>query len=156
MRPHSGRPCIPDVTLCQLWPPSCVTWTNPSSVPTQMVLGSTGEMEMERIASKVSAPLRSRNTGPPLETCLLLSLCVRSGLTGVQFAPPSVERNRTLPPRYTSFGSVGETAMGEVQLKRYLRSEGFFIDTPSRYGRMKLERPFSRLTRWIKPFCESA
>src|SRR5215467_7262872 len=143
------------VTLLQFCPPSRVTCTTPSSVPTQIVFGSTGEIEMESIAPNVSAPLRSRKMGPPLLCCLLLSLRVRSGLIGVQLLPPSLERNNTFPPRYTSFTSVIETAMGEVQLKRYLRSAGFIDCTPCRYGRMKFDIPFSLLTRWIEPFCES-
>src|SRR6516225_7953842 len=122
MRPHCGRPLMAPVTLLQWSPPSRVTCTTPSSVPTQMVLGSTGESDMERIAPTVSAPLKSRKIGPPLLCCLLLSLRVRSGEIGVQCWPPSVERNSTFPPRYTSLGSVAETAIGDVQLKRYLRS----------------------------------
>src|SRR5947209_1744199 len=97
MRPHSGKPDMLAVTFVQDLPPSRVTCTTPSSVPTQMVLGSTGESDMERIAPTVSAPLRSSKIGPPLETCLVLSWRVRSGLIGVQCAPASVERNNTLP-----------------------------------------------------------
>src|ERR1700757_3056208 len=102
-----------------------------------MVLGSTGEIEIERIAPTVSAPLRSSQTGPPLLCCFVLSLRVRSGLMGFHFLPPSVERNNTLPPKYTSFGSVAETAIGDVQLNRYFKSEGFMDCTPCKYGRIK-------------------
>src|SRR5215831_10516453 len=130
MRPHWGRPLMAAVTFVQFLPPSRVTCTRPSSVPTQMVLGSTGESDMDRIAPTVSAPLRSSQIGPPLESCLVLSLRVKSGLTGVKWVPPSVEWNSTLPPKYTSLGSLAETAMGEVQLKRYLRSDGFMDCTP--------------------------
>src|SRR5437868_14002141 len=98
-RPHCGRFAILAVALVQFFPPSRVTWTTPSSVPTQIVLGSTGEIDIERIAPTVSAPLRSSEIGPPLLCCLAWSLRVRSGLIGVQLLPPSVERNRTLPPR---------------------------------------------------------
>ena len=48
-----------------------------------------------------------------------------------------------------------ETAIGDVQLKRYFRSEGFIDCTPCKYGRMKFDMPVSLLTRWIDPFCES-
>src|SRR5579864_2179884 len=98
-RPHCGRFAILAVALVQFCPPSRVTCARPSSVPTQIVLGSTGEIDMERIAPTVSAPLRSSQMGPPLLCCLVLSLRVRSGLIGFQFFPPSVERNNTLPPR---------------------------------------------------------
>src|SRR5581483_113626 len=98
-RLHCGRLGMLPVTLLQCSPPSCVTCTTPSSVPTQIVLGSTGEMEIERMQPKVSAPLMSHQIGPPLVCCLVLSLRVRSGLIGVQLLPPSVERKSTLPPR---------------------------------------------------------
>src|SRR5262245_13767867 len=104
MRPHCGRPVMAAVTFVQFLPPSRVTCTTPSSVPTQLVLESTGDSDMERIAPTVSAPLRSSQIGPPLESCLVLSLRVRSGLIGVKCAPPSVEWNSTLPPKYTSLG----------------------------------------------------
>src|ERR1051326_1782726 len=146
-RPHSGRLGIFLVTFVQFCPPSCVTCTTPSSVPTQIVFGSTGEIEIDRIAPNVSAPLRSRKIGRPLLCCLLLSLRVRSGLIGVQFLPPSVERNSTFPPRYTSFGFVMDTAIGDVQLKRYLSSEGFIDCTPCRYGLMKFDMPVSLCNR---------
>src|SRR6267154_2848732 len=102
------------VALLQFFPPSRVTWATPSSVPTQIVFGSTGEIDMERIAPTVSAPLRSSQIGPPLLCCLVLSLRVRSGLIGVQLLPPSVEWNSTFPPSQSSLGSVIDTAMGEV------------------------------------------
>src|SRR2546423_5241581 len=93
---------------------------------------------------------------PPLLSCLLLSLRVRSGLIGFQCAPPSVDLNSTLPPKYTSLGSVAETAMGEVQLKRYLRSAGFINCTPCKYGRTEALSPVWLSSRSIDPFCESS
>src|SRR5690349_17761657 len=98
MRPHCGRFGMLPVTLDQVAPPSLVTCTTPSSVPTQMILGSSGEMVNERMQPNVSAPLMSYSMLPPLVSCLDLSLRVRSGLMGVQCAPPSVDLKRTFPP----------------------------------------------------------
>jgi hypothetical protein len=64
-----------------------------------MALESVGAMVIESKVSKVSAPLRSSSTGPPLAICLDLSLRVRSPLIGVQDPPLSVLLNTTLPPR---------------------------------------------------------
>ncbi len=86
------------VTLVQFFPPSRVTCTRPSSVPTQTTFGSVGASEMERMVSYDSAPLMSSWIGPPLSCCLLLSLRVRSPLTAAQCSPPSVDRSRTLAP----------------------------------------------------------
>src|SRR5260370_14036719 len=116
---------MPLAALIQLFPPSRVTWKSPSSVPTQITSGSVSAIVIEMIAPYVSAPERSYSMGPPLTFCLLLSFRVRSGLIVSQCAPPSRDRNRTFPPRYTSFASVAETAIGEVQLNLYLRSDGF-------------------------------
>src|SRR5947209_16312543 len=98
-RPHWGKPLMFVAAFVQCAPPSRVTETTPSSEPTQITFGSTGEMEIERIVSKLSAPLKSNSIGPPLLSCFVLSLRVRSGLIGVQCAPPSVDLKRTLPPR---------------------------------------------------------
>ena len=74
----------------------------------------------------------SYSIGPPLVTCFALSLRVRSGLIAVQCSPPSVVLNRTLAPRYTVFASRADTAMGEVQLKRYFKLAGFISFTLER------------------------
>src|SRR5205814_9320765 len=92
--------------------------------PGHVTFGSTGEMAIERSVSYVSAPERSRLTGPPEAFCFVLSLRVRSGLAAVHRRPPSVDLKTTFPPTYTSFASVAETAIGDVQLNRYLRSAG--------------------------------
>src|SRR5215469_17368632 len=94
--------------------------------------------------------------GPPLNTCLDLSLRVRSGLIACHVAPASPERNKTLPPTKTSLPSVGEVVMGEVQLKRYFKSDCLISSTVKRYGRMRRRAPVSRSTTSITPFCESA
>src|SRR2546427_12341547 len=84
--------------------------------------------------------------GPPLVTCLALSLRVRSGLIVTQWSPPSVLLNTTFPPRYTVFASRGDTAMGDVQLKRYCRVAGLMSFTPTTIGRMGPRTAFFRLT----------
>jgi len=78
-------------SITPVLPPSRVTCARPSSVPTQIVFGSTGEIDIERIAPTVSAPLRSSQIGPPLLCCLVLSFRVRSGLMDFQLLPPSLE-----------------------------------------------------------------
>ena len=93
--------------------------------------------------------------GPPETTCLALSLRVRSGEITLQCEPPSVDLKTTLPPRYTSLGSLAETAMGLVQLKRYFNSAGLISETPARYGRMFFERCVFLSSRLMLPFCES-
>ena len=71
-----------------------------------------------RIVPYVSAPEMSYSIGPPLVTCLALSLRVRSGLIAFQCSPPSLLLKITFPPRYTVFASRGDTAIGAVQLNR--------------------------------------
>src|SRR5437870_6376545 len=120
MRPPSplGKPGMRAPPLVQVFPPSRVTWTLPSSVPTQRTLVSVGAILIVRIVLYVSAPEMSYSIGPPLVTCLLLSFFVRSGLIGVQCWPPSLVLNTTLAPSNTSSALVAETAIGDVQLKR--------------------------------------
>ena len=71
-------------------PPSRVTCTLPSSVPTQMI-------------------------GPPDDFCLLLSFVVRSGLITSHDCPWVVDLKSTLPPKYTVCPS-GPSTIGEFQL----------------------------------------
>src|SRR2546425_7711223 len=72
---------------------------------------------MERLVLPVGAREISYLTGPPLVTCFALSLRVRSGLIAVQLSPPSLVLNTTFPPKYTTLASLGETAIGDVQLR---------------------------------------
>src|SRR5438094_8271666 len=97
----------------------------------------------------------SYSIGPPLVTCLAFSLRVKSGLIAAQCSPPSVVLNTTFPPRYETIASVGDTAMGDVQLKRCFNSAGFISVTPERYGRMERFSPVFKSTRVMLPFCES-
>ena len=48
-----------------------------------------------------------------------------------------------------------DTAIGEVQLNRYLSSDGAISPTPERYGRMLRESFVFRSKRLMFPFCES-
>src|SRR5205814_2042812 len=73
----------PDTSLHVL-PPSRVTCTRPSSVPTHITLESVGARFTVRIVLYVSAPEMSYSMGPPLVTCFALSFRVRSGLRAVQ------------------------------------------------------------------------
>src|SRR6266702_5083493 len=150
-----GRPGkCPDM-LIQVFPPSRVTCTSPSSVPAQITFVSVGARVIVRMVLYVSAPEMSYSIGPPLVTCFALSFRVRSGLIAVQCSPPSVVLKTTFPPKYTTFASVGDTAIGDVQLNRYFRSAGFISLTPDRYGRTERVIPVLKSTRVMLPFCES-
>ncbi len=87
-------------TLVQVTPPLRVTWTLPSSVPTQIRPGRRGDSEMVMMVQWVSAPVTS-GVIPPVGLAwviLVLSLVVRSGLMIIQWSPRSVDRKRWLPP----------------------------------------------------------
>ena len=94
----SASPTPLGVTFVHVFPPSRVSWTSPSSVPTQMVCASNGDSAIQKIVLYTSPPAPSLVIGTPPGPCFVLSLRVRSGLIGVQLVPPSVERNNTLPP----------------------------------------------------------
>src|SRR5579862_2043069 len=68
------------MTLVHVFPPSRVTCTLPSSVPTQITLESSGEGAMVRMVQWNSAAVLSTTTIPPEDFCLFLSLVVTSGL----------------------------------------------------------------------------
>src|ERR1700680_3179146 len=87
-------------TLVHVLPPSRVTCTLPSSVPTQMRFGSSIDGAIVRIVQWNSAAVLSTVTGPPDDCCLLLSFVVRSGLTTSHDCPCVVDLKRTLPPKY--------------------------------------------------------
>jgi hypothetical protein len=86
------------VTFSQVRPPSRVSWTWPSSVPTQMTPALSGDSEMARMVQWFSAPVLS-TVRPPDSLSLAGSLVVRSELTFVQDEPRSVDLNRKLPPK---------------------------------------------------------
>src|SRR5690348_2119660 len=156
MRPNLTACGRPAETLVQLAPPSLLTHTRPSSVPTQITLPSLGASEMERMVSVFSALEMSWNTGPPAIGWCALRLRVRSFEIGCQFAPPSVDLNRTLPPMYTVLGSVAETAIGELQLKRYFNCEIGVSPMLVMTGRMNLRVQFFMSMREVKPVCDAA
>src|ERR1051326_3405682 len=118
--PHSGTPF--GVTLDQFLPPSLVTCTSPSSEPAQIRSFCTGDSATEKIVSYTSTPVLSLVMGPPEETCLLLSLRVRSGLIICQLMPSSLDLNSTWAAKYSALGSCGEKTMGSVHWKRYFWS----------------------------------
>src|SRR5437867_11717550 len=60
--------------------------------------------------------------GPPEGPCLLFSLRVRSALTIRQVCPSFADLNRTCAPMNRSFGSSGDSTIGNVHWKRYFRS----------------------------------
>ncbi len=107
-------------TLVHVFPPSRVTCTFPSSVPTQMTSESSGDGAIAMIVQWNSAAVLSFEMSPPEDCCFDLSFVVRSGLIAVHVLPRSVERNSTFPPKYTVPGSFAESTIGEFQLKRYL------------------------------------
>src|SRR5262249_55363327 len=106
-------------TFVHVLPPSLVTCTFPSSVPTQITLGSTNDGAIVRIVQWNSAAVLSTTIGSPDDCCLLLSFVVRSGLMIDHDCPWSVDLNTTSPPKYTVVPSEAST-IGEFQLKRCL------------------------------------
>ena len=93
-----GAPSMFGATFVQVRPPSRVSWTLPSSVPTQITSGSSALSEIDRIVLWYSARVLSGVIGPPESRCFSGSSVVRSGLIMSQLSPPSRVRKRTLPP----------------------------------------------------------
>src|SRR5690348_17767270 len=156
MRPSFTACGRPAETLAQFAPPSLLTHTRPSSVPTQMTLPSVGASEIEMMVSVFSGLEMSWNTGPLATGWCSLMLRVRSFEIGCQFAPPSVDLNTTLAPRYTVFGSLADTAMGAAQLKRYCSCEIGVSPMLVITGRMNLRVQFFMSMREVKPVCDAA
>src|ERR1051325_310460 len=156
MRPSSfASPGKWPETFVHVLPASRVTCTRPSSLPVQITLESVGAKLTVSRVPYVSAPEMSYSIGPPLVTCFAFSVRVGSGLVARHGSPPSLLLTSTLPPRYTVFASRGDTAMGVVQLNRYVRFAGFISLTLERYGRIERVSPVFRFTRVMLPFCES-
>src|SRR5437588_12942086 len=74
------RPWTFLITLVQVFPPSRVTCTLPSSVPTHITFESSGDGAIVRMVQWNSAAVLSTTTSPPDDFCLFLSFVVRSGL----------------------------------------------------------------------------
>ncbi len=87
----SGTPRMRSMTLVQVAPPSRVTCTLPSSVPTQITPRSTGLGAMVMMVVWFSAPVASR-VSPPLSParCFSGSFVVRSGEMISHVFPPSL------------------------------------------------------------------
>src|ERR1043166_8547172 len=116
--PHVGMPGIPAVTLLQLLPPSRVTWTRPSFVPTQISPACRRDSAIAYTTSPYSTPMLSGGS-PPEICCLDLSLRVRSGLMTRQLRPPSADMWTNWLPVYTVLWSWGEMVNGGSHTKRY-------------------------------------
>src|SRR5437879_11795886 len=97
------------VTFCHVAPPSFVSWTSPSSVPTQMRPSLISEGAIVRTVPSTC-----------FESFSAARVRVRSGLTACQLVPASVVFKRHCVPRYSRCGSCGEKTSGIVQLNRYL------------------------------------
>src|SRR2546427_12865482 len=95
---HSGIPLMFGVTFVQLAPPSRVTCTSASSLPTQMSPFSLGDSATAKTVSYHSTPVLSPVIGPPDHFCFDLSLRVKSGLIASQVCPAFEVLNTTLPP----------------------------------------------------------
>src|SRR5262245_8999509 len=93
-----GAPMMFGPTFVQVLPPSRVTCTLPSSVPAQTTFASRGLSAIEMIVQWNSARVLSLEISPPLDTCFVLSLVVRSGLMIDQCSPRSAVLKSTLPP----------------------------------------------------------
>src|SRR5260370_37889318 len=100
--PHGGEPGGFLVPLLQFFPPSGVTCTCPSLVPTQIRPASLGDSVSAKITPAYSTPMLS-GVSPPEICWWLLSLRVRSGLMICQLLPPSVVTCTNWLPTYTLF-----------------------------------------------------
>src|SRR5258708_14687338 len=95
--PHSGKPGRFLVTLLQFFPPSRVTCTCPSFVPTQISPASFGDSVNAKITPAYSTPMLS-GVSPPAISCRLLSFRAKSGLIICHlFPPPAVTCTNWLP-----------------------------------------------------------
>src|SRR5574338_523038 len=121
--PHGGSVGMLAVTLVQVVPPSCVTWTRPSLEPVQITPARAGDSAIANSVAPSNVMRLSVVTPPELCWCVV-SLRVRSGLITCQLAPPSVVRCTYWLPTYTRVWSCGEMAMGKFQFQRYFRSAG--------------------------------
>ena len=94
-----GSPGTLPATFVHVLPPSRVTWTLPSSVPTQMTLRFFGDSEMTKMVQWFSA-VESSSVNPPDSCCFCFSgsLVVRSGEIRSHDSPLSRERNRNCAP----------------------------------------------------------
>src|SRR5437870_12072845 len=91
--PHGGRFVMFFVTFVHVFPPSRVTCTRPSLVPTQITPACFGDSAIAWITSAYSTPMLS-GVNPPELCCRLLSFSVRSGLISCQLCPPSRSEER--------------------------------------------------------------
>src|SRR5512146_158573 len=98
--PHAGAPVKPAVTFVHVLPPSRVSCTRPSFVPTQISPFCTRDSAIAYTTSAYSTPMSS-GVRPPEIPCLDLSLRVRSGLITCHVRPPSLDSCTYWLPVYT-------------------------------------------------------
>src|SRR5882757_3996513 len=111
-RLFEGRPGRFFPTSVNVTPPSRLTCTFPSSVPTHTTPGITGDSETETMVLNEPTPSFFESCGlspaAPITVTLQRSTCfVRSGLA-TQWSPRSYDLKRRLPPSQTMCGSCGE------------------------------------------------
>src|SRR5690349_2879564 len=119
---HEGSFGMP-ATLTHVAPASRVTCTRPSFEPTQITPACTGDSAMANRVAPSNVIRLSVVTPPELCWCVV-SFRVRSGLSTLQLAPPSVVRCTNWLPTYTRRWSCGEIMIGNVQFQRYFKSAG--------------------------------
>src|SRR5512138_2644182 len=88
--PQVGMPGRFAVTFVHVLPPSRVSCTSPSFVPTQISPFSAFDSAIAYTTSAYSTPMLS-GVRPPEISCFDLSLRVRSGLITRQVRPPSLD-----------------------------------------------------------------
>src|SRR5262245_46824835 len=120
MRANSGRSF--GVTFVQVFPPSRVSCTYPSSLPVQITFASCCDGAIVKIVAYVSTPVWSFVIGPPDGPSVFGSCRVRSGLILVQLFPSVVLAQRCCEPTYSVFGPFREYTIGNVHWKRSLMS----------------------------------
>ena len=135
----AGAPGKRPVRFVQVWPPSRVRCTRPSSEPTINVYGSKWLSSMHVNVQCGTLPLS-----------LSGSAVVRSSEISVQLSPRSSDLKKRSPPKYSVRGLWRESRIGEFQLKRY----GF---SPSgARGLIICMPPVARSRRYRLPNCHSA
>src|SRR5687768_11020608 len=119
--PRDSMPGMLRVTLVHVRPPSRVSCTSPSFVPTQIKPACTRDSAIAKMVLPYSTPMLS-GVRPPEICCMLLSFSVRSGLMTCQLRPPFVVTCTCWLPTYTLLRSCGEIVRGIVQMNLYFTS----------------------------------
>src|SRR5688572_2674078 len=145
-RPNSGMSF--GVTFAQVFPPSRVTFTSPSSDPAHRTLTSRFDGPRANTVAYTSGPFMSPVIGPPEWPIVFGSCRVRSGLIRSQLCPPLVVFQTCCDEVYSTFGSTGEKMIGNVHCHRSLRALDGSPENIRGYGLTSRRWPVRRFNRW--------